>query len=432
LHDQLAPEALLYTESLTLRRAGPLDADLLVASFADVTGRYELWRTTFPRRGGQVIQQVGQDGGPRLRVTELRHLPSWEREPAAQRLALEDLERPFDLARESGVRAQLVSLSDTDHRLYLCLHHLVFDGISIYRVLLPELAACYRARVAGTPHVLDGVPVQYADFAHWQRSGIDESALERLSEYWRSRLRDAPSTIALPADRPRPPRQSFRGGLVRLDFDEALTTAARELALREGGTLFMLLLATFAATLHRCSGQTDMLIGSVSGGRDLPELERVVGYFIRTLVLRIGLSGNPSFRELFVRVREVVVDALCHDGLPFQQLVRALAPARDLSRAPLFQVTFSIEPPLPELRPEWDISEMDAGPMAAKFDLSVELEDRGDSVHVRTIYALDLFEETTIVRLLDEWCSLLGQAVIDPAQRLDELVGTDLPSTRPA
>jgi hypothetical protein len=431
LHSQLAPEAPLYTESLTLRRTGPLDTGLLSESFNEVTGRYEIWRTTFPRRGALVVQQV-HDDGPRLRVTDLRHLPCGDREACALRLAAEDLRRPFDLSRESGVRAHLVTLSDTDHRLFLCLHHMIFDGISIYQVLLPELAALYQAKVTGTPHALEEPPLQYADFAHWQRRTVDEPAFDRLAKHWRTRLADAPSMVGLPLDRPRPPSQSFRGGLVRLDFPEELTTAARETASREGATLFMLLLASFAAVLHRCSAQTDMLIGSVSGGRDHPELERVVGYLARTLVLRIDLSGNPSFRDLLDRAREVLVDALCHEGLPFQRMVRALAPARDLSQAPLFQVTFSIEPPLPELRPEWDISEMDAGPMASKFDLSIELEDRGDIIHVRAIYALDLFEASTISRFLEDWRDLLGRAVTDSGQRLENLVGVGLSDTGPA
>ena len=168
-----------------------------------------------------------------------------------------------------------------------------------------------------------------------------------------------------------------------------------------------------------------MLIGTVSGGRDHPELERVIGYFLRVLVIRTDLSGNPTFRELLGRIRETVLDALCHDGLPFQRMVRALAPARDLGRSPVFQVTFSIEPPLPPLRPRWDISEMDAGAVASKFDLSIELEDRGDVVHLRAIYSTDLFEFSTISRIMLSWRRLLGRAVTNPAQRLQELVGGD-------
>jgi Condensation domain len=422
LHSQLAPDAPLYTESLTIRRSGPLDPDVLATCFSEVVRRHEMWRTTLAWANGRLIQVVDAAGEPRLRWADLRHLPQDEREPSAGRLAAEDLRRPLDLFREPGVRARLVTLSDTDHRLFLCLHHLVFDGISIYRVFLPELAALYEARMSGVPCVLEEPPLQYADFAHWQRRSVDETALDQLAAYWRRHLAGAPPMIDLPADHPRPPRQSFRGGLVRLQFPSHLTAAARSTALGEGCTLFMILLASFAATLHRWSGQTDMVIGSVSGGRDHPELERVIGYFLRMLAIRTDLDGNPTFREIMLRVREALLEALCHDALPFQRMVRALAPARDLSRSPLFQVTFSIEPPMPGLAPEWDITEMDEGAVASKFDLSLELEDRGEVIDVRAIYSVDLFEASTISRILADWRLVLDRAVSDPGQRLEQLV----------
>lgn len=426
LHSQLAPELPLYTESLTVRRSGPLDPEALVTSFREIVRRHEIWRTTFMWSHEQLIQQVHAHSEPRIRVTDLRHLPDHDRETAALHLAAEDLRRPFDLSQEPGVRAHLVTLSDTDHRLFLCLHHMVFDGISIYRVFLPELAALYDARVSGTPCLLEEPPLQYADFACWQRRNAGETGLEPLVEYWRKQLSGAPSMIALPADHPRPSSQSFRGGLVRFQLPGDLTAAARSTALQESCTFFMLLLAGFAVTLHRLSDQSDMLIGSVSGGRDHPDLERLMGYFLRTLVIRADLRGNPTFREILRRVRDVLVEALCHDTVPFQRLVQAVTPDRDLSRSPLFQVTFSIEPPMPGLGPQWDLSEMDAGTTVSKFDLSIELEDRGDVIIGRAIYSSDLFEASTISELLSDYTGLLRQALSDPGQRLDELVGLPL------
>ena len=184
----------------------------------------------------------------------------------------------------------------------------------------------------------------------------------------------------------------------------------------------MLLLASFAGTLHRWSGQTEMLIGSVSGGRDHPELDRLIGYFLRMLVIRIDLGGDPTFREILRRVRDVLLDALLHDALPFQRLVPTVIRGRDLSRSPLFQVTLSVEPPKPGLEPDWDLSEMDAGPAASKFDLSVELEDRGDLIRGRAIYSEDLFEASTISELVGDWVALLGKAASDSGLRLKELV----------
>lgn len=421
LHSQLAPGVPLYTESLTIHRRAPLDRDAFLAGFHEIVRRHEMWRTTFAWSRGQLIQQVRADAKPRVRVADLRHLSEREREAAALALAAADLGEPFDLSREPGVRVHLITLADRDHRLYLCLHHLVFDGISIYRVFLPELAALYEAHVSGTPCVLAEPPIQYGDYACWQRGSVDELALAPLESYWRAQLSGAPTTIELPVDHPRPRVQSFRGTVMRFEFSPELTAGARATALGESGTLFMLLLASFSATLHRWTGQTDMVIGSVSGGRDEPELQHLIGYFLRVLAIRCDLGGDPTLRELLQRVRGAVVEALCHEALPFQRLVQAVARERDLGRSPLFQVTFSIEPPMPDLGPEWDITEMDAGTSVSKFDLSIELEDRGRVIAGRAIYSLDLFEAATVSELLADWTSVLGRMVADPSQRLRDL-----------
>ena len=209
---------------------------------------------------------------------------------------------------------------------------------------------------------------------------------------------------------------------MRFGFPADLTAAARAAALRENCTLFMLLLASFGVVVHGRTGQTDFVIGSVGGGRDEPELQRLIGYFLRTLVIRNDLRGNPTFREILQRIRGVLVEALCNDALPFQRLVRAIAPERDLGRSPLFQVTFSIEPPMPDLLPEWDLTEMDAGTTVSKFDLSIELEDRGDVVTGRAIYSVDLFEAPTVSELLSDWALLLRDGVSNPERHLQDLV----------
>jgi hypothetical protein len=421
LHSQLAPELPLYTESLTIRHNGALDPEALFASFKEVVRRHEIWRTTFRWSHDQLIQQV-QDGEPSIRGTDLRHLPDREREAAALRLAAEDLGLPFDLSQEPGVRAHLVTLSETDHRLFLCLHHIVFDGISIYRVFLPELAALYEAKVAGVTCRLEDLPIQYADFAYSQRRTLGEPVLKPLVDYWKTQLAGAPATINLPTDHRRPRTQSFRGGLVRFRLPDVLTVSLRNTTLQENCSLFMLLLGGFEVLLHHRSAQTDMLIGSVSGGRTPPELERLIGYFLRTIVIRADLGGNPTFREVLQRVRGVLLEALSHDAVPFQRLVQAVAPDRDLGRSPLFQVTFSIEPPLPQLGSQWDLSEMDVGTTISKFDLSIELEDRGEVIIGRAIYSRDLFEASTISELLSDYELLLRAVVFDPAQTLEELV----------
>lgn len=421
LHGQLAPDAPLYTESLTIRHRGHLDRDALLESFRQVARRHEIWQTVFEWSDGQLIQRVEPDLEPALRATDLRHLPANRREEAAIELARADLSRPFDLSRESGARAHLVTLGDDDQRLYLCLHHIVFDGISIYRVVLPDLVAVYRALIRGLPSPLPEPSLQYADFAYWQRQGADETTFQRLADYWRVQLAGAPATVDLPFDHPRPATQTFRGRVVQFELPADLTRALRTAAADAGGTVFMLLLAGFAATLRSWSGQSDLLIGSVSGGRDRPELERLVGYFLRTLILRADLHGNPTFGELVRRIADILLEALRHDGLPVQRLVRAVARDRNLSRSPLFQVTFSIEPPLPDLGEEWDLTEMDAGTAVAKFDLSIELEDRGRVITGRAIHSTDLFEAATIKALVHDYCAVLTRAAARPDARIDEL-----------
>jgi hypothetical protein len=413
LHSQLAPELPLYVESLTIRRRGVLDSGVLVAAFRHIARRHEIWRTTFHWAQGQLIQHVHADKEPVIQVTDLRDLPEPARETSAIELAAEDLRRPFDLSRELGVRAHLVTLSDTDHRLYLCLHHLVFDGISIYRVFLPELVSLCEAAGTGADSVLEDLPLQYGDFACWERQSVQETSQESLISYWQAALAGAPRLSTLPSDRPRLPTQSFRGQLVRFQFPPELTAAVRSAASQENCTVFMFLLTAFALTLSHRAGQTDLVLGSVSGGRDRPELERLIGYFLRILIIRIDLGGTPSFRDLLGRVREALLEALSHDALPFQRLIHRIAPERNLSYSPLFQVTFSMEPPLPPLGPSWDLSEMDGGTVVSKFDLSIELEDRGEAIIGRAIYDRDLFDPSTIHNFLSDWTAeLRGQLAL--------------------
>jgi non-ribosomal peptide synthetase component F len=212
---------------------------------------------------------------------------------------------------------------------------------------------------------------------------------------------------------------------VRSALPAALTASLRRTARDEGATLFMCLLGSFAIALYQWSGQADMLIGSVSAGRGRPELERVVGYFLRMLLVRIDLRDDPTFRELLGRVRETLIGALCHDALPFQRMVQALAPPRDPARSPWLQVTLTIEPPMPAPGATWDLTEMDGGAPVCKFDLSVELEDRGETIGIRATYSRDLFEAATIAALLSAWSAVLERALIDPGQRVRELAGAD-------
>jgi hypothetical protein len=424
LHSQLAPGVPLYTEAVTIRRRGPLDVPALAESFRDIVRRHEIWRTTFDWFRSDVVQIVHPYRGCSLAVEDVSSLPEAERETAAIRAAERDVRRPFDLSAEPGVRGTLVTLSREDHRLFLALHHVVFDGVSIYRVFLPELVSLYEARVNGRRDALPPPALQYGDFAYWQRRKSGESSSEVLERYWREHLSGAPFDTSLPADYPRPRAQTFRGGLLRFELPSAVTAAARSAAASEECTLFMFLLASFETALYSFAHQTDLVVATVSAGRDHPELENLIGYFLRMLVIRTDLSGNPPFREIIARVRSVLLNALCHENLPFQRLVQVAAADRNLRRSPLFQVTFSIEPPMLETGPQWDITEMDVETRVSKFDLSIELEDRGDVISGRAIYSADLFHPATVSTLLSKWKTLLELAAADPQQHLNDLVKT--------
>src|SRR2546425_621375 len=322
LHAQLAPGMPVYNEAVTVHRKGPLDVPALERGFNEIIRRHEAWRTTFTVADGRPVQVVNPAPTMTLPVTDLRGLPEAEREREALRLATEDARQPFDLAQGPLLRARLVRLGDNEHRLFLALHHIIFDGVAISRVFLPELAALYEAFSSGQPSPLPEMTSQYADYAHWQREWLQGEALSEHIGYWKKRLAGDLPVLELPTDRPRPAVQSFRGAMEPLALSKSLTDALKALSEREGVTLYMTLLAAFKTLLYRYSGQEHILVGSVTAGRNHPELEKLIGFFLSTVVLRTDLSGNPTFRQLLGRVRDVTLEALSHDEVPFEHLVK--------------------------------------------------------------------------------------------------------------
>ncbi len=348
-------------------------------------------------------------------------MPEAEREEEALRIATEEAVRPFDLERGPLVRAILVRLADARHRLFLTLHHIIFDGVALYRVFLPELATLYEAFAAGRPSPLVEPPIQYADFARWQRATQPGSETwTRQLDYWRQRLHGAP-VLQLPTDRPRPAAPSFRGAMERFALSRTATEALKRLGMRERASLYMVLLAVFTTLLHRYSGQEDLVVGTVTAGRKRPEVEPLLGYFLNPLALRLDCSDDPTFRELLARVRDVVLDALANDDVPFELVADAVEPQRDRRQSPLFQVTFSLEPPLPPLPAAWNLTQLDVETGAAKFELYLEVDERPDGVIGRFLYRTDLFERATIGRMVGHFQSLVGAIVADPGQRLSAL-----------
>src|SRR5882672_5830274 len=421
LHSQIAPGLPLYNEPLTVHRVGRLDVAGLEWSLSEILRRHEAWRTTVAVVEGEPVQVVQSVPKVALPVVDLRSLPEAEREPVALRLATEEARRPMDLARGPLARFRLIRLADEEHRLYITLHQMIFDGVSMYSVFLPELTALYEARVGGRPSPLREPDVQYGDIALWQLRRLREEASSSALGYWRRQLEGAPAVFELPGDRPRPPLQTFRGDQPTFALPKALSEKLKTLSRREGATLFMTLLAALNVLLYRYTGQDDILVGTVAARRGRPELESLLGFFLNTLVLRTRLSEERSFRELLANVRETTLEALSHGDVPIEEVVKSLRPDRDSSRNPLFQVMFILEPPLPPPRPGWNLTQMDVDTGISRSDLYLEADDRPQGIVGRVRYSTDLFERATIVRLLQRFEVLLEGIVADPEQRVAAL-----------
>ncbi|RMF36691.1 MAG: non-ribosomal peptide synthetase, partial [Chloroflexi bacterium] len=340
--DQLAPNTPLYNIPDAIRLRGPLDVAVLERSLNEIVRRHESLRTTFRATDGKPVQVIAPTLKLPLPLVDLSGLPKAAREAEVQRLATEEAQRPFDLSRGPLLRVTLLRLGDEEHVALLTMHHIISDGWSM-RVLVQELAALYDAFSHGRPSPLPDLPIQYADFALWQREWLQGEVLEEQLAYWKQQLSGSPPVLELPTDRPRPPVQSFRGAHRPFMLPRPLSQAIKALCRREGVTPFMLLLAAFQTLLHRYTGQDDISVGTPIANRNRAEIEGLIGYFANTLVLRTDLSGDPPFRELLKRVREVALGAYAHQDLPFEMLVDALQPERDLSHTPLFQVMFVLQ-----------------------------------------------------------------------------------------
>ncbi|MDQ2855565.1 MAG: amino acid adenylation domain-containing protein [Acidobacteriota bacterium] len=425
LHAQLAGDFPIYNEPVTVRRTGPLDLAALKQSLNEIIRRHEAWRTTFATQDGQLIQVINPVVDLELPLMDLRGLGKEKRETEALRLATEDSHRPFDLSQGPLLRAMLVRLEDAEHRLYLTLHQIIFDGVSMYSVFLPELAALYEAFVNGQPSPLAALPIQYTDFANWQRQELQGEALSSEMTYWKQQLAGAPAALELPTDRPRPAIQTFNGEQLSFKFPQELSETLKALSRREGVTLFMTLLAAFQTLLCRYTEQDDLLVGTVTTNRKRSEFDQLLGFFLNTLVLRADLSGDPTFSELLSRVRKVTIDALAHADVPVHRLVKELERDRDPSRNPLFQVMFVLEPPLPAPRPGWDLSQVDVDAGIARVDLYLELDDRPEGLVGRFRYNSDLFDAASITRMLAHLRTLLEGVGANPESRISDYLLTE-------
>ncbi|HYG62093.1 MAG TPA: amino acid adenylation domain-containing protein, partial [Thermoanaerobaculia bacterium] len=419
---QLEPESPAYNLPVALRLHGRFIPQLLEAALGEIVRRHEVLRTTFPAVEGRPVQRISPPRPLRSPLVDLSGLPGPRAEAAAAELAGAEALRAFDLSSGPLLRVALLRLGGDDHVLLFTLHHIVSDGWST-GVLVREAGELYRAFLAGRPSPLPPLPIQYADFARWQRRWLQGEVLSGQLAYWTSRLAGAPSVLELPADRPRPAVLSGRGGVREILLPADLTAALAALGRREGATLFMTLLAAFYLLLSRYTGRIDLVVGTDVANRSRAETEDLIGFFINQLVLRADLAGDPPFRELLGRVREMALEAYARQDLPFDRLVEELRPERDLSRQPVFQVFFTLQnlPRVPLELPGLTSSLLAAGGGTAKFDLSVGVKEEPAGLRVSAEYSSDLFDAATIDRLLGHFAALLGSAAAAPGTRLSGL-----------
>jgi amino acid adenylation domain-containing protein len=420
--EQLAAGASAYNMAVALEIHGALDRTVLAAAAAEIVRRHESLRTRFLTADAGPLQVIEPRVPLAVPLVDLSGLTEAAREGELRRLSGEAARYPYDLAVAPLLQTWLLRLGSAEHRLLISMHHIVSDGWSM-GVFLRELCQLYGDIAAAGSPSLPPLPIQYADFAAWQRRWLQGEELESLLGYWRQRLAGAPEVLALPTDRPRPAVRSLRGANWSRLLPPDLRAGLKDLSRRCGATLFMTVLAAFKVLLSRYSGQLDILVGTDIAGRNRRELEGLIGFFVNHPVLRTDLSGNPTFAELLDRVRRVTLEAYAHQDLPFEKLVEELQPQRDLSRAPLFQILFVLQNvSLATLRtPDLAFTPLAVDSGRCKFDLILMMWELEDGLQEVWTYSTDLFAEATIARMSGHLEALLRQIVARPEARLSDL-----------
>ncbi len=417
--DQLEPGNASYNMPGAIRLKGKLDLVCLQQTLDEILARHEILRANFETRNDQPVQILAAIQPLPLKIIDLSGLSVEVQTTEARRLTEEEAKRPFDLSKDLLVRTTLLKLSANDHIFLLTIHHIVSDGTSI-RIFANEFTKLYTAFVNGQPDPLPPLPVQYADFAQWQREWLEGERLQQQLNYWKHQLSGELPQLELLLDKPRPIIPSHQSGQVHLEVSAPLAASLRSLSQQEDATLFMILLAAFKLLLQRYTGLEDIIVGSPIAGRNQAEVENLIGFFINTLVLRTDLSGNPSFRELLQRVKRTALDAYTHQDIPFEKLLIELHPERNLSRTPIFQVFFNMlnleseGQQLPGLTAEV-IQNSEIG---AKFDLTLYLSERNKTIHLNLVYNADLFHAERMKELLAQYEFLLEQVVGNPDQNI--------------
>ena len=421
--NQLAPDTPTYNIPIVINLTGHINVALLEQSLNEIMRRHDILRTNFVVNEGKPVQAIKPSASLSLSVEDLREFPESERTKQVQRLSKEFAQQAFDLSCEPLWCTKLLRLAQQEYKLLLTLHHIIADGWSI-GVLIRELAALYEAYSKGQPSPLPELPIQYTDFAYWQHQWLQSERIQPLLEYWKQQLGGDLPILNLLSDRPRSPVETLRGSKQSKLLPKAMTDAIKAISRKEGATLFMTLLSAFYALLHWYTGQDDMILGTDIANRNRAETEGLIGFFVNQLVLRIDLSLNPTFRELLLRVRQVTLGAYAHQDLPFDKLVEAVNPERDLSRAPLFQVKFALQNfPMPSL----DLSGLtisisdEIDPGTATLDLFLAMIETEQGMKAVSQYNTDLFNASSIAQMLDHFETVLRTVAAQPEVRLTEI-----------
>ncbi len=420
---QLEPESPAYNIPSAFILEGNLDTLALEKSIMEVVKRHESLRTTFTDRGGKPVQIISAESNFKITHKDLSDLPQKESEQKLKSLAKEDALKPFDLAVGPLFRVALIKLPSEKYAILFNMHHIISDGWSV-SVLISEIVQLYAAFSHGQPSPLAELEIQYADFAHWQQNWLQGETLEKQIRYWKEKLSDAPPLLELPADHPRPAVQTVNGAKEAFELDAELSSAIKDLTKQEGATLFMVLLAAFQTLLHRYSGQEQILVGSPIANRTNSKIEKLIGFFVNTLIMKADFAGNPEFTELLRQVRDNALEAYAHQDLPFEKLVEELQPQRDPSHAPIFQVAFVLQNTPTDTAiqlPGLTLKPVQSDSATAKYDLTLTMVEAGDHLLGSLEYNTDLFERSTIQRMLNHLRIVLQAISEEPEIEVDTI-----------
>jgi amino acid adenylation domain-containing protein len=418
LHTSQQPDLPIYNEPFTIHRHGSFDLKALEASMNEILRRHEAWRTSFSAEGEAVIHSSVR---VKLPLHDLSRLPASEREEAALRIATADAQTPIPLHTVPLFRARVVRMKGDEHRLYLTFHHIIFDGLSISRIFVPELSAIYAAFERGKPSPISAPALQYGDYAIWRESHVDSHEVKKHLAYWIAQLSGELPVLRLPTDRSGPAISSYRGSMEGFEIRNDLLQNLRRLSRERGVTLYVMLFAAFNVLLFQYSRQNDLIVGSAADARRRPELEGVMGYFLDTFAVRTRPSAKLLFSEYLTQTRDSVLGGLAAADVPFDRVVREINPKRNAGEHPIFRAFFSIRPPMPFFPHGWNLTQMDVTVGTSKFDLHLELCERSALIESRFLYNTDIWDASTIRSMAKCWVTLLESICENPETTLSAL-----------